>query len=199
MATSPRAGPFALDTGRLPRRAARTSTNASQGRLPVSRWTRTLATCSIQHRAWALSASRELICRPFKKFFWDIADRVLDTPFFISPPDITRHRLEAVVCGKIQITRIKDRSATRETLQYSRLKIVVHNAPSARTKIFQRVAVGGQEAFHTLAQEELHEEQPAITEHRSEVMEFARTAPDAHQAVRSPSRTACNRPVQRPV
>jgi hypothetical protein len=29
----------------------------SQGRLPISRWRRMLATCSIQRRAWALSAS----------------------------------------------------------------------------------------------------------------------------------------------
>ena len=43
----------------------------------------------------------------------DVTDRVLDAPLFVSPPDITGHRLEAVVCGKIQITRIKDRSANR--------------------------------------------------------------------------------------
>src|SRR5208283_2136260 len=88
----------------------------------------------------------------------DVSDRVLDAPFFVTSPDITRHRLEAVVCGKIQITRIKDRSATREALQYSRLKIVVHGAPGTRTVVFQRVTVGGQEAFHTLAQEKLHKE-----------------------------------------
>src|SRR5271166_2274464 len=106
--------------------------------------------------------------------------------FFVSPPDITGHRLEAVVCGKIQITRIKDRSVAGEALQNGRLKIVVHSAPGACTVVFQRVAVGGQEAFHTLAQEELHKEQPAITEHRSEVMEFAHTVVDAHQAVSCP-------------
>src|SRR4029077_6674788 len=88
----------------------------------------------------------------------DETDRVLDAPFFVSPPDITRHRLEAGVCGKIQIARIKDRSATRKAVQYSRLKIVVHSTPRTRTVVFQRLAVGGQEAFHTLAQEKLHKE-----------------------------------------
>jgi hypothetical protein len=34
----------------------------------------------------------------------------------------------------------------------------VHGAPRTRTVVFQRVAVGGQEAFHTLAQEKLHKE-----------------------------------------
>src|ERR1700732_2836162 len=78
----------------------------------------------------------------------DVSDRVLDAPFFVASPDITRHRLEAVVSGKIQITRIKDRSATRQPLQYSRLKIVVHGAPGTCTVVFQRVTVSGQEAFH---------------------------------------------------
>jgi hypothetical protein len=62
------------------------------------------------------------------------------------------------VCGKVQIARIKGGSLAGDALQHSALQIVVHGAPSASAKVFQRVTVGGQEAFHTLAQEKLHKE-----------------------------------------
>src|ERR1700758_953187 len=86
----------------------------------------------------------------------DVSDRVLHAPLFVSPPNITSHRLEAIVCGKIKIPGIKNRRTTGKPLQYGALKIVVHGAPRGPLKVFQRVAMGGQEAFHTLAQEELH-------------------------------------------
>src|ERR1700726_1502136 len=116
----------------------------------------------------------------------NVPDRVFNAPLFVSPPDITGHWLEAVVCGKIQITRIKNRSVTGEPLEDSRLKIIMHGAPRTCTVVFQRVAIGSQEAFHTLAQEELHVEQSAITEHRGEVVEFAPALAHGHQAMSGP-------------
>jgi hypothetical protein len=116
----------------------------------------------------------------------NVTDRVLDAALFVSSPDITRHRLKAIVRGKIQITRIEDRSTTGEPLQDSGLKIVVHGALGTCPKIFQRVAVGCQEAFHTLAEQKLHIKQPAITAHRGKVMEFAHRLPDAQQSVSRP-------------
>src|SRR6201993_3192336 len=116
----------------------------------------------------------------------DVADGVLHAPFFVSPPDITGHRFEAVVCSKIQVTGIKDRSVAGDALQHSALKIIVHGAPSTCAEVFQGVAVGGQEAFHALAQEKLHKEQPAVTEQRSEVMELAQAVSDTHQTMSGP-------------
>src|ERR1700693_2973513 len=58
--------------------------------------------------------------------------------------------------------------------------------PGTCTVVFQCAAIGSQKAFHTLAQEKLHIEQPAITEHRGEVVEFAQALADAHQAMSGP-------------
>src|SRR6266478_1268633 len=116
----------------------------------------------------------------------NVADGVFHAPFLVSPPDITGHRFEAVVRSKIQVTGIEDRSVAGDAVQYRGLKIIVHGAPSTCAEVFQRVAVGGQEAFHTLAQVKLHKEQAAVTEQRSEVMELAQAVPDAHQTMGSP-------------
>src|SRR6516164_11736930 len=116
----------------------------------------------------------------------DVADCVLHAPFFISPPDVTGHRFKAVVCGKIQVTRIKDWSVAGETVKDRGLKIVVHGAPRTCTEVFQRVTVGGQEALHALTQEKLHKEQPAVTEQCGEVMQLAQAVSDAHQTMSSP-------------
>src|SRR6516164_3408051 len=83
----------------------------------------------------------------------DVADCVLHAPLFVSPPDITGHRFEAVVCSKIQITGIKDRSVAGDALKDRGLKIIVHGAPSTCAEVLQCMAVGGQEAFNSLAQE----------------------------------------------
>ena len=66
----------------------------------------------------------------------DVTDGVLHAPFFVAPPDITGHRLEAVVSGKIQVARIKSGSLAGDALQHSALQIVVHGAPSASAKVF---------------------------------------------------------------
>src|SRR4029077_16297974 len=93
-----------------------------------------------------------------------VTDGVFHASFFVSPSDITGHRFEAVVRSKIQVTGIEDRGVAGDALEDRGLKIIVHGAPSACAEVFQRVAIGGQEAFHTLAQVKLHKEQAAVTE-----------------------------------
>jgi hypothetical protein len=62
----------------------------------------------------------------------------------------------------------------------------MHYPAGAAAEVFQRVPMAGQEAFHALAQEELHKKQPAITQDRYEVMEFAQRFPDAHEPMSAP-------------
>src|ERR1700740_793006 len=116
----------------------------------------------------------------------DVTDGVLYPPLLISSPNITGHQFKAIVSRKVQVARIKGRRLAGETLQYRAFEIVMHHPASAAAEVFQRVAMAGQEALHALAQEELHKKEPAITQDRHEVMQFAQSFSDAHQPMSAP-------------
>src|SRR5208283_1428490 len=87
---------------------------------------RTLATVSIQWRAAVFSAFKPGgSCRPLsppRRIY--VPDTGFHTAFFVWPSHVTSTWLEAVVCCKVQVARMKERLFSSRMLEHSGLRIV---------------------------------------------------------------------------
>jgi hypothetical protein len=104
----------------------------------------------------------------------------------LEPTALSETRRELIRLPKTPLSTPEPGRRTTGTQRPGFTTSCADSEPQGRTVVLQGVAVGRQEAFHTLAQEKLHIEQAAITEHRGEVVEFAQTLADAHQAMSGP-------------
>jgi hypothetical protein len=85
-----------------------------------------------------------------EEILFDIADAGFDTALLIAAGDIAGLDGEAVVAGKIEVTRIEDRCDAGQPLQNRRLKIVDHDPGRHTAKRAERVFVTGEKMLHGL-------------------------------------------------
>src|SRR5208282_2532991 len=128
---------------------------------------RTLATVSIQWRAAVFSAFKPGgSCRPLsppRRIY--VPDTGFHTAFFVWPSHVTSTWLEAVVCCKVQVARMKERLFSSRMLEHSGLRIVDDNFGRNSAKKLQSVLVSGQEVLCRFAQGKLDIAQSAVAKH----------------------------------
>jgi hypothetical protein len=64
------------------------------------------------------------LLEPVQEIFLDVPNARFNATLFVAARDVTGCDCEAVVAGKVQITRIEDRCSTGQALQNRRLQIV---------------------------------------------------------------------------
>src|SRR6266436_2649396 len=133
---------------------------------------RTLATVSIQWRAAVFSAFKPGgSCRAVEEIFLYVPDTGFHTAFFVWPSHVTSTWLEAVVCCKVQVARMKERPFSGRMLEHSGLRIVDDNFGRNSAKKLQSVLVSGQEVLCRFAQGKLDIAQSAVTKHHDKERE----------------------------
>lgn len=109
------------------KRQLRSVAKSSRGLLRVSPWVRTLATVSSQFLMAGPMAAKSGISSPARKFFFDIAHRVLHPVLFVAAAHVAGGNGEAVVVGKVEVSGIEHRGPAEDAPQDGRLEVVDHD------------------------------------------------------------------------
>src|SRR5260221_3478699 len=97
--------------------------------------------------------------------FLYITNPGLGAPFFIWLSDITGGRLKGVVCGKVEVSRVKERVFSAGMLQHSRLWVVDEYFGWNTAKKLEGVLMSLQEVFGRLTQAELDVTHATVAKH----------------------------------
>ena len=92
-----------------------------------------------------VQAGRQL--QAVEEIFLYVPDTRFDTAFFIWPSHVTSTWLEAVMCCKVQVPRVKERPFSGRMFEHSSLRIVDDNFGRDSAKKLQSVLVSGQEVL----------------------------------------------------
>src|SRR5260370_36779075 len=85
-----------------------------------------------------------------------------DATFFIWPPQVTSTWLEAIVCCKVQVSRMKERPFAAGMLQHSGLGIIDEHLKWNTAEELECVLMGAKEAFGTLSKAKLEVTQGGV-------------------------------------
>ena len=100
-----------------------------------------------------------------EEIFLYVPDTAFDTAFFIWPSHVTGTWLEAVVCSKVEVSRMKERPFPGGMLEHSSLRIVDEDFGRNSAEKLQSVLVSGQEVLCRFAQGKLDIAQSAVAKH----------------------------------
>ena len=100
-----------------------------------------------------------------------VPDTGFDATFFIWPSYVTGPWLEAVVCCKVQVPRMKERLFTPGMVQHSGLGIVDEHFTWNTTQEFEGVLMSAQEVFGSLAETKLEVTKAAVAKHHDKERE----------------------------
>src|SRR6266436_7656388 len=104
---------------------------------------RTLATVSIQWRAAVFSAFKPGgSCRAVEEIFLYVPDTGFHTAFFVWPSHVTSTWLEAVVCCKVQVARMKERPFSGSALDSQGLAVFFDTSQLEIIKVLIEQEVG---------------------------------------------------------
>src|SRR5207302_7558654 len=100
-----------------------------------------------------------------EKILFDITNAILNPAFFIGFAHGTGDRLEAVVPGKVQITRVKSGFLSQWVREHAGFQIIDHDSFGHAAKEGESVLVATEELLHPLAQSKLQVKETAVTKH----------------------------------
>src|ERR1700737_2770898 len=120
-------------------------------------------------RVQCVQAGRQL--QAVEEILLYVPDTRFDTAFFVWPSHVTSTWLEAVVCCKVQVPRMKERPFSGRMLEHSGLRIVDDNFGRNSAKKLEGVLMGAQEVFGSLAEAKLEVTQAAVAKHHNKERE----------------------------
>src|SRR5271169_6779629 len=121
-----------------------------------------------------------------EEIFLYVPDTGFDTAFFVWPSHVTSTWLEAVVCCKVQVPRMKERPFSSRMLEHCGLRIVDEDFGRNSAKKLQSVLVSGQDVLCRFAQAKLGIAQTAVAKHHDKEGETSASGTDRHRAGAAP-------------
>jgi hypothetical protein len=106
-----------------------------------------------------------------EEVFLYVPDTGFHTAFFVWPSHVTSPWLEAVVCCKVQVARLKERPFSSRMVEHSGLRIVDENFGRDSANKLQSVLVSGKEVLCRFAQGKLDIAQSAVAKHHDKERE----------------------------
>src|SRR5262249_22546603 len=110
----------------------------------------------------------------------------LDSALLVAAGDVAGRDREAVVPGKVGVSRVEHRCDAGEALQNGRLQVVDHDFCGYAAKCGKRMLVAAEEMLHRLRDGELDIHQSAVGEHDDEEGEPAARVAHCDRAENSP-------------
>src|SRR5260221_1515801 len=121
-----------------------------------------------------------------EEVFFYIPNPGFDAPFFVWLSHITGARFKAVVCGKVEVSRVKERLFSAGMLQHSRLWVVDEYFGWNTAKNLEGVLMSLQEVFGRLTQAELDVAHATVAKHHDKEGESSPGEADDHRSGTSP-------------
>ena len=100
-----------------------------------------------------------------EEIFFHVPDTGFDEAFFVWPSDVTSTRLEAVVCCKVKVSRMKERLFADGMVQHGSLGIVDDYFKWNTAQEFEGVLMSLEEVFGSLTEAKLEITKAAVAKH----------------------------------
>src|ERR1700737_697050 len=115
-----------------------------------------------------------------------VPDTGFDAAFFVWPSHVTSAWLEAVVCCKVEVPRMKERLFAAGMLQHGGLGIVDEHFKWNTAEEFEGVLMSAQEVFGSLTEAKLEITQAAVAKHHDKERESPPGRADGHRTGAAP-------------